>query len=65
MSTGREMFGIKFVERMKCAICYLVHFFHMNIFEKNKIGTFILCHLVNQELRGDIRANMSESFSVL
>jgi len=49
MSTGREMFGIKFVGRMKCAFHYLVHLFH--IFEKNKIGTFMLCHHVNQEFK--------------
>jgi hypothetical protein len=40
-------------------------FFHMNIFEKNKIGTFMLCHLVNQEFKVDIGANMLEYFSVL
>ena len=41
-----EMCGIKFVEKMKCAFYFLVHFFC--IFEKNKIETFMLCHVVNQ-----------------
>jgi hypothetical protein len=59
------MFRINFVEKVKCAFYFLVHFFHMNIFEKNKIGTFMLCHLVNQEFKADIRANMLEYFSVL
>jgi hypothetical protein len=55
------MFGIKFLDKMKCMLLFYLSVHLLHILEKNK-GTGMLCDLVTEEFKRPYQSeHMSES----